>query len=607
MARLFAQAKIAARGNLLPPESIDLYGELLKNELTEERRAMLISRAESALTKDIPFLSASLYRRFYVDGNRAEYETACFTRRGMLMDLAFGEFAERKGRFTEKAADILWAIMEESTWMIPASHPNNSPYGAEFSLPPVFGDDREHGIELFSPVTGALLATVYYLLKEELDAISPVICEKLVYTLRKRLIKPYLHVNFWWMGDTDRKTNNWAPWITSNVLTVAAIILKDSYELTRVVDRSIRNLDNFLKNYAPDGGCDEGPSYWHAAGGALFDALEILYKMSGGRIDLFGNELVRNIGEYMVHVHINNRYFINFADCGTSITPDALMIYRFGERCGSDTLQGFACHIAKTIPASTVSCPFQHIYRTMCNHFTHLPENEDGAVEEYSWMAGNQVLTARSEAARNRGFFLAIKGGTNDESHNHNDIGSFILYKNGEPVIIDAGVGTYTRQTFSADRYKLWNMQSCYHNLPTVGGADQMAGAQYYATVLEVSPEKKTVLYDLTKAYPEESGLLSYTRRAELKDGRLTLTDSVSLTEERETVFHLLTHKEPQVEGQTLLLTEGVRLTLPEGMSVTVEPFETTGFSVPILGSKILYRICIGVTAREGTYRFTFE
>ena len=72
-------------------------------------------------------------------------------------------------------------------------------------------------------------------------------------------------------------------------------------------------------------------------------------------------------------------------------------------------------------------------------------------------------------------------------------------------------------------------------------------------------------------------------------------------------MFHLLTHKEPTVEGQTLLLTEGVRLTLPEGMSVTVEPFETTGFSAPILGSKILYRICIGVTAREGTYRFTFE
>ena len=217
------------------------------------------------------------------------------------------------------------------------------------------------------------------------------------------------------------------------------------------------------------------------------------------------------------------------------------------------------------------------------------------------------MLTARSEAARDRGLFLAIKGGTNDESHNHNDIGSFILYKNGEPVIIDAGVGTYTKQTFSPDRYKLWNMQSCYHNLPSFGGVDQKAGAQYHATVLEVSPEKKTVLYDLTSAYPEESGLLSYTRRAELKDGGLTLTDTVSLASEGETVFHLLTHREPQIEGQTVLFTEGVRLSVPEGMSINVEPFETTGFSAPILGSKILYRICIGVTAKEGCYCFRFE
>ena len=136
--------------------------------------------------------------------------------------------------------------------------------------------------------------------------------------------------------------------------------------------------------------------------------------MSGGKIDIFDSDLVRNIGEYMVHVHINNRYFINFADCGTAITPDALMIYRYGERCSSETLQGFACHIAKCVPASTVCCPFQNIYRAMYNHFTRLPDSKEGAVEEYSWMAGNQVLTARSERARDRGLFLAIKGGTND-------------------------------------------------------------------------------------------------------------------------------------------------------------------------------------------------
>ena len=52
--------------------------------------------------------------------------------------------------------------------------------------------------------------------------------------------------------------------------------------------------------------------------------------------------------------------------------------------------------------------------------------------------------------------FVAAKGGFNNESHNHNDVGTFSLYVNTIPVIIDAGVGTYTKQTFGKDRYTIW-------------------------------------------------------------------------------------------------------------------------------------------------------
>lgn len=46
--------------------------------------------------------------------------------------------------------------------------------------------------------------------------------------------------------------------------------------------------------------------------------------------------------------------------------------------------------------------------------------------------------------ARDGVFDLAVKAGNNGESHNHNDVGSFTLYKNGRPFIIDVGVETYT-------------------------------------------------------------------------------------------------------------------------------------------------------------------
>lgn len=68
------------------------------------------------------------------------------------------------------------------------------------------------------------------------------------------------------------------------------------------------------------------------------------------------------------------------------------------------------------------------------------------------------------------GLFFAAKGGYNNESHNHNDAGTFSLYLHTTPVFIDAGVGTYTRQTFSSERYTIWTMQSNYHNLPMING-----------------------------------------------------------------------------------------------------------------------------------------
>ncbi|MBQ9691918.1 MAG: hypothetical protein IJV70_02030, partial [Clostridia bacterium] len=57
------------------------------------------------------------------------------------------------------------------------------------------------------------------------------------------------------------------------------------------------SLDNWTALYAPDGGCDEGPSYWGAAGASYFDCLELLYDLSGGKINVYGHPLVKAIFE----------------------------------------------------------------------------------------------------------------------------------------------------------------------------------------------------------------------------------------------------------------------------------------------------------------------
>ena len=97
------------------------------------------------------------------------------------------------------------------------------------------------------------------------------------------------------------------------------------------------------------------------------------------------------------------------------------------------------------------------------------------------WLPGIQIMAARIREGSAEGLYLAAQGGHNAESHNHNDVGNFIVYADGEPAIIDVGVETYTAKTFSAQRYDIWTMQSAYHNLPTVNGVMQGAGREFAA------------------------------------------------------------------------------------------------------------------------------
>ena len=86
---------------------------------------------------------------------------------------------------------------------------------------------------------------------------------------------------------------------------------------------------------------------------------------------------------------------------------------------------------------------------------------------------------------------LAVQAGNNNFSHNHNDTGSFIYYKNGNPLIIDVGVEEYSEKSFSKDRYTIWTMRSTYHNLSNFEDCEQIEGKDTDCTILS----KSEILY----------------------------------------------------------------------------------------------------------------
>lgn len=595
----------SAKGLLLPYDRFKLFNDIKDPKMIPEKADKILKNAEQLLEKDIPLLPASLYREFAVNGNRSNYETLFFLRRDMAATFAVAEAYENKGRFTEKLMDVVWAIMEESTWLLPA-HLYCSPHYQDSSLGPVFGDNSLHGLALFAATTCGTLATVYLLCKDKLDAIDPIISKKIEYSLNERGIKNFLQTEFWWGGSLGSKTNNWCPWILSNVLLTASVIEKDTYVREKVVTKAMYYLDNFLSCYEPDGGCDEGPAYWGAAGASLFDCLELIEDMSGGKISIYDSELVKNIGDYIYKVNISGNRYVNFADCAPKTSPNAGMLKRFGTKTNSTFLVSFGKKQAKYGDHCFTA---SHMYRSLKWLNTPYVTEEPCPMPLYSVLPDLGVITAREHEDSEKGMFLAAKAGNNGEMHNHNDCGNFMVYYNGNPVIIDTGVGRYTKQTFSPDRYKLWFMQSGYHNLPSFDGIDQNNGAAFTSSEKIFNENERSISCELKYAYPSSACIESYKRHSALKDGEVTVTECISLSEKKQITFHLMLASKPEIlsDGK-ISLPEGRILTYDTALTAEVEEFDPVGMdTVSAWGTPVLYRLHFRINADKCNVKFTIR
>ena len=602
--RLFSERAINPKGRLLSREEFRLFCDTGSAIFVPERMERVIKRAEEFLDKEIKTIPLSAFRSYQEKGVIGPYSTPWCERLDGAFYLSVAEGYEGRGRFTEKLADYVFAILEEASWVLP-EHTGHAPYGVT-KVPAVVGNKYVHALELGSIYLGAVLAVVYHYAKGALDGISPIICERLAYELHHRIVMPYINCDFTWEGDRGNKVNNWCPWNISNILLITAIVEEPMQVRERVVFKALHHLDNFISFYKPDGGCDEGPTYWGAAAGSLFDCLETLYDMSGGKIDVYDEPLVRAMGEYIAKFNITANRYVNFADSHSTCSPDGAHLRRYGEKCGSRLLVDFAS--ARPLNKNA-GVHFRHPYRSLRGLITPITEPSVERAARSVYFPDLGVMIERESEDPRCGLLLAMKGGHNGESHNHNDVGSIIVYSDGEPLLIDAGVGAYTKQTFSPKRYELWFMQSNYHNVAAFDGVGQRAGASYAARDQKYDPEARSMTVELAGAYPAELGIRSYIRRATLTDGAVVIRDEFSLDGEREIDLVFLAHREPRVDGGRVLLDRGHTLEIEgDGFTPSVEEFEPTDMdTVKMWGTEKMWRIHVTAKAQAAAVTVTVK
>ena len=499
-----------------------------------------LSKAEKYLNFEWPYIPATKSLLIERSGNRTEYEAISFNKRRVLGTLLLAEVYENKGRFIDQIIDGVWSICEESWWGVPAHLPSGAKYNG-------LVDVQDPIVDLFAAETATFLAWVDYFLGEKLDAVSPQIRERIYYETNKRVFEPVMQKSHGWMGEKfgGRLPNNWNPWICSNWLNAALLLEKDNEKRTKMTYKIMAVLDQFINPYPEDGGCDEGPSYWGAAAASLFDNLTMLNDVTNGAFDyVFENEKIKNMGRYIYRVQISEKYFLNFADADPKPGMDASMIYRFGKAIGDEKMMAFGAYYQKGPSGELATF---HFFRNLYELFL---QDEFSKVEKQLplskdvWLPGLQVMAARDKEGTSDGYFVAAKGGHNSESHNHNDIGNFVVFYNGMPILIDVGSGTYTKKTFSSRRYEIWNNCSDYHNLPTVNGRTQLVGRQYKSSNVKYQVSDNLVQYslDISKAFPDDAGINSLQRTIQYKRGKkVVLTDAFDLEKAGQITEHFMT------------------------------------------------------------------
>jgi len=579
------------------------------DRLTRPVRDQLISNGEKYLDFQWRVVKATDYLEYERIGSRTAMEAPFGANCNALSALVMAELCEGKGRFIDQILNGTWIFMEMSSWALSAHLPAFQ--DPKRSLP----NNREHVIDLTAGDMGSFLSWTYYFFKDTFDKIDPSISKRLFKSLHERLLDTYMQrSDFWWQAfdlTEGGLVNNWNPWCNFNVLTCFLILEDDPDKLAAGVYRTMRSVDQFINYNHLDGACEEGPSYWGHAAGKMYDYLQILNYATQGRVSVFNEPIIRNMGEYIGRSYVGDGWVVNFADASAKGGGDMFLIYRYGQAVGSMEMQQFAAYLYERNKKNYPVSIGRDIFHALENFRTYKAlEHTEPALPKVTsaWYNETEFCYMRNK----EGLFFAAKGGYNSESHNHNDVGTFSLYADNIPFFIDAGVGTYTRQTFSSERYSIWTMQSGYHNLPKVNGFDQQFGKNYRSKDVKFDESKQEFSLDIANAYPADAGIKQWRRSFRLDGQSLLVKDQYQLNDlVKPNEVHFLTWAKPDVTkaGEVMLEKDGKQMKLfysSDSFTAHVEEIALSDRRLSNVWGEQIYRLILKdkKPRKRGVYQF---
>lgn len=461
--------------------------KLLLDEIREEGKGILQEKEQE--------LTYSLFRIFTESGSRLEFEKVYFKKRHRLTAFAIMVLLESENKeYVTALENTIWSICNEYSWCLPAHLKNSSETSTTISCSLDRPSVEHYTIDLFSAETAFALAEILMLTEDVLD---PLICKRIYVEVYKRIFQPFKTTKYEW----ETQEHNWAAVCAGSIGAAALHLIQDPEELTAILEKVLPALECYLKGFSNDGVCREGYGYWQYGFGYYVYFADLVKRKTEGKLDLFSREKVRQIALFQQRCFLTENKVVNFSDANPT----------------ASVFLGLSHYLSKVyddfeIPERKLRAKFTADH---CGRWAPAIRNLiwfDETLPDQPWGNGSNYFKDSqwfiSRYQTNTGnFSFAAKGGDNNEPHNHNDIGHFILQGNNEVFFKDLGSGLYNKDYFSEKRYTFLCNGSQGHSVPVINHQFQDEGSSRHARILraDIGNEVEIFELDIAKAYELET------------------------------------------------------------------------------------------------------
>lgn len=463
----------------------------------------ILDSAEKAIKEDSYAFRITEYNIYFKTGNRLIFEKKYFGRRRNCYNIMVAYWLTQNEKYQEPLIDYINYICDEFTWCLPAHY--------DF----INGDPQEavECIDLFQAETARMFAEIVMCVGDKLPEF---IKNRMRYEVRRRIFptilpnstrkitkqNPQNTDKYWW----EICKMNWAV-VCGAGCTMAALYFANDEEKEYLINRFTGCLDSYLEGVGDDGCCQEGMAYWGYGFSHFVILAEAIKVYTNCKIDYFKLPKVKALALFPQKVRMSPSKVASISDGGE--------VFQF--KIGVLSFLKSMYHEVRLPELKYGTC------RGNVDSVSELlwfddNYNYDGIPCEFNYLSDSQWYINRRE-----NFCFVAKGGHNDEPHNHNDIGSFMITVGDETFIADLGCGEYVKETFMPEtRYNFIQNSSRGHSVPIINGQYQKEGREYAAKDIKASDTEFKLniegTYDLGGINEIKRHFIIYDDKVSLKD-----------------------------------------------------------------------------------------